>query len=310
MRPARSVAVIFSIVIAGAVSAQQESFPELKGRFLGQAPPGLTAEVFAPGIISTEAIEASLTFSHDGRFLVFRRGFGEDTEIYLLENKAGTWTNPVRAPFFVKEYGFGDFTFSPNQPMLYFTSSRPLEPGQEPTESANLWMVEYSKDGWLIPNPVADVLVTPLHESYPSVANDRTLYFFRRFDAENRNYEMMYSEFENGAYSAPVRMGEEINTQWEEWDPSIAPDGSFLVFCSKKPSGFGQDDLYVSFRTPDGGWSDAVNLGGGVNSEQSENRPFITADGKYLFYNRGNSENRDVYWVDLGVVRKLKPAKW
>jgi len=37
----------------------------------------------------------------------------------------------------------------------------------------------------------------------------------RRFDAENRNYEMMYSEFENGAYSAPVRMGEEINTQWE-----------------------------------------------------------------------------------------------
>jgi len=66
----------------------------------------------------------------------------------------------------------------------------------------------------------------------------------------------------------------------------------------------------VSFRTPDGGWSDAVNLGGGVNSEQSENRPFITADGKYLFYNRGNSENRDVYWVDLGVVRKLKPAKW
>jgi len=306
MRPGKSHAVIFSIVIAGAVSAQQESFLVLKGPYLGQNPPGMTAEVFAPGIISTEAIEASLTFSHDGRYLVFRRGFRGDTEIYLSENEAGTWTEPVQAPFFVKEYGFGDFTFSPNKPVLYFTSRRPLGPSQAPTESANLWMVEYSSDKWLTPTPVSDALITPLHESYPSVSNDNTLFFFRRFDTEDRNYEMMYSEFENGAYSAPVRMGAEINTQWEEWDPSIAPDGSFLIFCSKKPSGYGQDDLYVSFRA-NGGWSDAVNLGSGINSEGSENRPFVTADGKYLFFNRGDSDGRDVYWVDLDAVRRLRP---
>jgi hypothetical protein len=307
MKPGKSLAVILSIVVAGAVSARQESSPALKGPYLRQSPPGLTAEVFAPGIISTEAIEASLTFSHDQRFLVFRRGFREDTEIYLSENEAGIWTEPVQAPFFVKEYGFGDFTFSPNEPVLYFTSRRPLVPGQAPTESANLWKVEHANGEWQNPTPIADVLVTPLHESYPSVSNDKTLYFFRRFDDEDRNYEMMYSEFVNGAYAAPVRMGPEINTRWEEWDPGIAPDGSFLIFCSKKPSGYGQDDLYVSFRTDDGGWSNAVNLGDGINSEGSENRPFVTADGKYLFFNRGDGVGRDVYWVNLNAVRQLQP---
>ncbi len=307
MKTGKCVAVIFSIVIAGAVSAQQQDFPLLEGPYLGQTPPGMTAEVFAPGVISTPAIEASLTFSYDHRFMVFRRGFRDDTEIFLSENKTGKWTEPVRAPFFVKEYGFGDFTFSPNEPVLYFTSRRPLEPGQASTESSNLWKVEYDNGKWLAPTSISDVLITPLHESYPSVSNDKTLYFFRRFDDENRNYEMMFSEFENGAYSAPIRMGKEINTQWEEWDPSVAPDGSFLVFCSKKPSGFGQDDLYVSFRTANGGWTDAVNLGDGINSEGSENRPFITSDGKYLFFNRGSDGGRDVYWIDAAVIEQFRP---
>jgi hypothetical protein len=180
----------------------------------------MTAEVFAPGIISTGAIEAGLAFSHDGRFLV-----------------------------------------------------------------------------------------TPLHKSYPSAANDRTLHFFRRFDGEDGNYEIMRSAFVDGAYVEPARMGAEINTQWEEWDPAIAPDGCFLVFCSKRPSSLGQDDLYVSFRTADGGWTDAVNLGSGNNSASSENRPFITADDKYLFFNRGDGANRDVYWVDLDAVRQLSPVE-
>ena len=309
MKAGKSVAVFVSVVIAGVVSAQQEVFPVLKGQYFGQVPPGMTPEVFAPGIISTKAIEASLTFSYDSHFLVFRRGFREDTEIYLAEHKAGVWTEPVQAPFFEKQYGFGDFTFSPNEPVLYFTTEKPLKPGRAMADSSNLWNVEYDNGEWLIPTPIGSAINTPLHESYPSVSNNKTLYFFRRFDAENGLSNIMYSEFINGGYSAPINMGKEINTQWDEWDPSISPDGSFLIFCSTKPSGFGRDDLYVSFRAADGSWSDAVNLGDEVNSEESENRPFITADGKYLFYNKSSAEGRDVYWADLGVVQKLRHTK-
>jgi Tol biopolymer transport system component len=301
--------VVISLIVAAIVAAQQEEFPTLKGRYLGQSPPATTPERFAPGLVSTEAVEACLCFSHDDRFLVFRRGFREDTEIYLSENNGGGWTEPIRAPFFVKDFRFGDFTFSPNEPVLYFTSDRPMESGQPKANSANLWRVEYGIGGWLDPSPVAGAVNSPLHESYPSVSNDKTLYFFRRYDAENGRSEIMYSKPANGVYSEPTRMGVEINTEWDEWDPAISPDGSFLIFCSTKPSGFGRDDLYVSFAVADGEWTDAVNLGDGINSEESENRPFITADGKYLFYNSSVHESRDVYWVDLGVVEGLHPEK-
>ncbi len=82
-----------------------------------------------------------------------------------------------------------------------------------------------------------------------------------------------------------------------------------LLFCSKKPSGFGEDDIYVSFKDKNGHWSEAINLGDKVNSSGSENRPFITADNQYLFYNSNARGNRDVYWIKMDFIRKLKPTR-
>ena len=47
---------------------QNTNFPILKGPYLGQEPPGLKPEIFAPGIISTKKFkEFSGTFSPDGK---------------------------------------------------------------------------------------------------------------------------------------------------------------------------------------------------------------------------------------------------
>jgi len=299
--------VVSMLAVVVAAAANQPEFPRLEGPYLGQTPPGTSPQTFSPDLISTGAVEACLSFSFDGRFLVFRRGFREDTAIYVMENRNDVWMEPEPAPFFVKEFGFGDFTFSPNSPELYFTSRRPLVRGGAPTEPANLWKVAYEGENWLEPVPLGPTVNSEIHDSYPSVSNDGTLFFFRRFDAENGLSEIMRSEVAGEGYGVPKRMPREINTQWDEWDPCISPDGSFLVFCSKKPSGFGEDDLYVSFKRRDGSWTEAVNLGDQINSDQSENRPFITADGEYLFFNSNVNGNRDVFWVDVEAIRMLKP---
>ncbi len=45
------------------------------GPYLGQTPPGAEPEVFAPGIISVDAIpELGITFSPDGEYLFLIRG--------------------------------------------------------------------------------------------------------------------------------------------------------------------------------------------------------------------------------------------
>jgi len=295
-----------SMLIIVVSAAASQDLPKFEGPYMGQDPPGSKPAVFLPGVVSTDKVEACATFSYDGRFFVFRRGFREDTQIFLMENRNGVWTAPLPAPFFVKEYGFGDFTFSPDGSELYFTSRRPLTPAGEATDSANLWKVGYDVGGWLEPTHLGSTVNSTIHESYPSVSNDGTLYFFRRFDENSGLSEIVYSEWENAGYSSPKVMGPEINTQWDEWDPSVSPDGDFLIFCSKKPSGFGMDDLYVSFRREDGGWTEAVNLGREINSNRSENRPFITADGKYLFFNSNVNGSRDVFWIDLDVVKLLR----
>ena len=100
---------------------------------------------------------------------------------------------------------------------------------------------------------------------------------------------------------------QEFNTEAHEWDPFIAPDESYLIFCSTKPGGFGGDDFYISFKDSNNKWSEPVNLGELINSPASDNRPYVTNDGKYFFYTSSKRGNRDIYWVDARFLDQFRP---
>ena len=51
--------------------AAQEEVSRISGPYLGQAPPGRTPELFAPGVVSTGLDELNSVFSPDGRELYF-----------------------------------------------------------------------------------------------------------------------------------------------------------------------------------------------------------------------------------------------
>ena len=96
-----------------------------------------------------------------------------------------------------------------------------------------------------------------------------------------------------------------LNTEYHEWDTYIAPDESYMIYCTMMPGGLGSDDLYVTFETNDGSWSKAVHLGNQINTEKSENRPYVSPDGMYLFYTSTIRGNRDIYWVDAKIIQEL-----
>jgi Tol biopolymer transport system component len=70
---------------------------------------------------------------------------------------------------------------------------------------------------------------------------------------------------------------------WES-QASISCDGSTLYFASKREGGFGGADIWVSNRRDDGRWSEPVNLGPNINTTGDEEAPFITNDGKVLYF--------------------------
>jgi hypothetical protein len=56
-------------------------------------------------------------------------------------------------------------------------------------------------------------------------------------------------------------LGPSVNSEYNEADPFVAPDESYLIFQSKRPGGFGNNDLYISFRNKGGQWCrESVNL--------------------------------------------------
>src|SRR4030042_6166544 len=86
-----------------ALHSSEVDFPKLSGPYLGQKPPGMTPEIFAPGIVSSsEALEYGMAFTPDGREFYFNRS---GTGVMVCTWTDTGWTAPIKAPFLEKHKG-------------------------------------------------------------------------------------------------------------------------------------------------------------------------------------------------------------
>lgn len=60
--------------------------------------------------------------------------------------------------------------------------------------------------------------------------------------------------------------------------------------------------LYISFYK-NGAWGPSQNLGDVVNQETCEMVPFVTRDGKTLYFSRIEDGKRNIYQVDFKVLK-------
>ena len=82
----------------------------------------------------------------------------------------------------------------------------------------------------------------------------------------------------------------------------ISPDEQYIIYCAERPDGYGKGDLFISFKDGKGQWQAAKNMGNAVNTSGYEFCPFVSADGKHLFFSRDG----DIYWVDAQVIKTLR----
>ena len=278
----------------------------LKGPYFGQTPPGLKPELFAPGVITTDLSEGCSGWGNDMEYFIFQRWINKKSEHHIMNQSNSMWSEPVRLPL-LDQYRVGDFTVSHDGITIVFASKLMTDKFGAEREGANIWIIERTATGWTEPKPIGNPINTKYHDSYPSMAKNRNLYFFSRKPGGFGQSDIYMSEFVDGKYQTPVNLGSKLNTTDHEWDPYIAPDESFMVYCSMMAGGMGDDDLYVTFKNDDGSWSEPINMGNEINSEKSENRPYVSPDGKYMFYTSSIRGNRDIYWIDAKVIYKLKP---
>jgi outer membrane protein OmpA-like peptidoglycan-associated protein/tetratricopeptide (TPR) repeat protein len=157
------------------------------------------------------------------------------------------------------------------------------------------------------PKNIGDGVNTAESEYFPSLTIDgKELVFTRRVNGSNEDF--YYSKKKFGEWDIAQPMEGDINTPQNEGAQNISQDGQWLVFtgCNRR-DGFGSCDLYISYLTPQG-WSEAINLGGMVNSDQWESQPCLSPDKKDLYFASrrfGGYGGSDIY------VSHLQPnGKW
>jgi WD40-like Beta Propeller Repeat len=280
--------------------------------YLGQKPPGLVAEVFAPGIVSTKSFEHSApAFSPDGRVVLWTvvdsKFRGSLLEMKYENDKWSTPASPSFADTTADDYYP---SFSADGKKLFFSSRRKLPAGYPQGGDIRIWEVERTNNGWGNPVPF-DTVISKGYEFAHSISNKGTLYFsFSPSGGINFNIKM--SEKINGRNTEPILLPYSVNSVDYEDGPYIAPDESFLIFESQRAEGTdGYLSLYISFRDQKGQWGMPVNMGPKINSGKGERFARLSPDGKYLFFgsfrhSSAESRGADIYWIDAKIIDELR----
>jgi hypothetical protein len=268
-------------------SKTENSLPE-ENSYLGQKPPGKTPEAFAPELVTTTNWEYSGVFNPDMTEFYFLRQVegSEEREFVVYEKRDNQWNEVVISP------RQGQPFVSPDGKTMHL-GRRYME-----RMDSNRWSGIKELDA-----PFNELPIMRL------TASSQETYFFDEFK-QDLTGDIRYSRLKDGIYEEPKLLNEKINNG-RSFHPFIAPDESYLIFDSYREEGYGNSDLYISYRQQDGSWGTPINLGPEINTEAWEASASVTPDGKYLFFNRkigpDERKNVDIFWVDFQVVKDLKP---
>lgn len=134
------------------------------------------------------------------------------------------------------------------------------------------------------------------HESVISMSPDgRKLYVYR----DNKIFEI---DMENLKKESPKKLSKSINFAYYQNHAYLSKDSKTLFFTSESKDGFGGVDIYKSEKLADGVWGKPENLGPNVNTAYDEDAPFLSDDGKTLYFaSRGHPGygNFDIYKSEL-----------
>lgn len=331
---------LFLVLAGGALvgCGAQKRFPDLRGPYLGQAPPGAEPALFAPDIVSTGLYERDLAVSRDGTEIFYGLIFGQHVTIMHTRVSNGVWTEPEVAPF-ARDLAFYCFepSMAPDGTRLCFLSTRP--PAGEESKPGwthqNIWAVDRMDDGaWGEPYMVGPPVSTDDEEYFPSVTRDGTIYFTRMKTGEREN-NIYRSRLVDGKYQEAEPLPAAVNGTGDVYNACIAADESFLIACVT-----GRDDsitkglpnYYVFFRSPDDTWSEGVNLGEKINFPGAQAlSPSLSPDGRYFFFASTKAAEldagapqamtlhgirdfhakpqnglADIYWVDASFIQGLR----
>lgn len=276
-------------------ACNQSKYSDQKGDYFGLTPPGKNAEVFGPNIISMPGRgEYMILFSQDGNECYISCYQQGRSCIYYSERVNNKWLNLSEIAF-AKNIKFELSNISSDSNTIYLENSN------------DIWMSD-RKDGlWSEPKRLPSPINSNSNDHGYSISSDGTIVISSSRENETGNSFDIWS-IKAGSDKAE-NLGSVVNTQIRNITPCIAKDGSYIIFSTSDTS---YEYLYISFYLGHNEWTKPVDMNIAdtkINVSSYQNRPTISPDGKYLFFNSHNSDNAnisDIYWVSTDIIEDIK----
>jgi hypothetical protein len=165
---------------------------------------------------------------------------------------------------------------------------------------------EKMEEGWSFPRILMQEMAVD-EDAYPTALNYEgdELIIYR---SDNFIGDLFTSRLVDGFWTPPVRMNDNINTKYWESHACFTRSGDTLFFTSNRKGSIGGLDIYYSVRGEKGEWGIPTNLGPTINTRYNEETPFITEDGKTLFFSSYGHYNMGGY--DVFYSTKLEDGEW
>ena len=170
---------------------------------------------------------------------------------------------------------------------IYFTTKK-LYQGHEDQDGSGeyyetIFQTKRDKAGvWSVPQVVGGALDHP-------DAHDATIQVFDHdskmlIHSEEGHGDIYVAERDTNGNWVNAKPLTQINTNHLEEDATIADNGNMIIYSSEAGSKRYDLDLWVTYKINDSTWTEGKKLPGLVNSIYEEESPFISHDGKTLYF--------------------------
>ncbi|MFN8416884.1 MAG: OmpA family protein [Cytophagaceae bacterium] len=259
--------------------------------------------------------------SSDGKTLYFARsghpstvGNINNTDIWYSTLEHGHWTDAKAMGLPLNNSGNNFVTsIMPNVNTLLVANEYNAD-GSSKGNGVSITHIQ-SNHKWSLPEALQFESFANLNQyaSYFLAADGKTLLMGIQMDNSIGDLDIYVSFLkDNGIWTTPKNIGEDINTFQSDATPFLAADGKTMYFASNGHLGYGGYDLFVTKRLDDSWtrWSKPVNLGPTINNDAGQLGFSVPASGDlaYIYAWRNDQYQSDVFTVKLSPNVKPDPV--
>lgn len=229
--------------------------------------------------------------------------YNQDEDLFISKNHNYIWSEPERLTESINtEENEATISLSSDGRHLFFFRSA--------YGTGNIFSTQSNGETWSKPEILTEMVNSKARETHACLSPDGNSIYFTstRKDGDKTADIDIYvlRRLPNMKWSEPKKLGDNINTPYDEETPFMHPDGKTLFFSSKGHETMGGYDIFYAKMKDDYTFTEPVNLGYPINTTGDDVSYVLSLDGRRGYVVSASQEegygDLDIYQVNQANV--------